>query len=182
MLKEILISDGLIKHRDIIRLMKTAFPRNEQVPYLLLRLLTLHKDVHLRTFAEESQLCGIVYTIEDDKYIFVLYLAVVDQFRAKGYGSQILQWLKANTTKVIVLNVESTETSAPNALQREKRIAFYKRNGITDTNHTFAEGGERYTVLSSDCTRFNAREYEKLMKRFSLGLCRRKIYDINDKV
>ena len=31
------------------------------------------------------------YTSENEKYIFVLYLAVNDQIRSKGQGSQILQ-------------------------------------------------------------------------------------------
>lgn len=62
-----------------------------------------------------------------NKYVFVLYLAVNDRIRSKGYGTKILDWLKQNTEKIIVLNVEAINSSAKNALQREKRISFYNR-------------------------------------------------------
>ena len=73
--------------------MKTAFPQNEQVPMWLLRALAFRK-----------KFCGVVYTADDNKYIFVLYLAVNDLIRSKGYGTKILDWLKQNTEKIIVLN------------------------------------------------------------------------------
>ena len=63
-------------------------------------------SVNFRAFYENEQFCGVLYTTEDNKYIFVLYLAANDQIRSKGYGTKILDCLKQNTEKVIVLNVE----------------------------------------------------------------------------
>ena len=33
----------------------------------------------IRAFYEDEQFCGVLYTVEDNKYIIVLYLAVNDQ-------------------------------------------------------------------------------------------------------
>lgn len=110
--------------------MRTAFPPNEQIPMWLLRVLAFRKNVNFRVFYDDDQFCGVLYTAEDNKYIFVFYLAVNDRIRSKGYGTKILDWLKQNTEKIIVLNVEAINPSAENALQREKRISFgtYKKH------------------------------------------------------
>lgn len=115
MLVDKTFSRKLNEYKDVCRLMRTAFPQNEQIPMWLLRVLAFRKNVNFRVFYEDDQLCGILYTAENDKYIFVLYLAVNDQIRSKGYGTKILDWLKQSTGKIIVLNVESLDPSAENA-------------------------------------------------------------------
>ncbi len=88
----------------------------------LLSVLAFRKSVNFKAFYDDDQFCGVLYTAEDNKYIFVLYLAVNDLIRSNGYGTKILDWLKENTEKIIVLNVESLNPSAPNALQRENEL------------------------------------------------------------
>ena len=165
----------MYEYKDVCRLMRTAFPQNEQIPMWLLRMLAFRKNVNFRVFYEEEQFCGILYTVENDKYIFVLYLAVNDRIRSKGYGTKILDWLKQNTDKIIVLNVEARNPSAENALQREKRISFYYRNGIFDTGCRFIDAGETYSVLASDMDHFDPKEYEMLLSRFSFGTYKKHI-------
>lgn len=174
-IREEKVTPKLPEYSFICHLVKTAFLRNEQFPLWVLRLLALRERGNFRAFYDGEQFCGILYTAENDKYIFVLYLAVNDKIRSKGYGSQILQWLKGITSKIIVLNVEATNLSAVNSLQREKRIAFYQKNGITDTGYTFVDAEEKYSVLSSDSERFDVQEYGALLKWFSLGVYRKNI-------
>ena len=112
MLVDKIFSRKLYEYKDVYCLMRTAFPRNEQIPMWLLRVLALRKSVNFRAFYEDEQFCGVLYTVENNKYIFVLYLAVNDQIRSKGYGTKILGWLKQNTEKIIVLNAESLNLSA----------------------------------------------------------------------
>lgn len=158
------VTPKLSEYSSIRNLMSKAFPPNEQFPLWLLRLLAVRKGVDFRAFFDEEQFCGILYTAENEHYIFVLYLAVNDNIRSKGYGSRILQWLKANTSKAVVLNVEAVNGSAANIKQREKRIEFYRKNGITDTGYSFADKGETYAVLSSECEHFSIKEYGSLLK------------------
>lgn len=174
-IREEKVTSKLAEYPFICHLMKTAFPRNEQFPLWVLRLLALREKVNFRAFYDGEQFCGVLYTAENNKYVFVLYLAVNDEIRSKGYGSQILQWLKSVTSKIIVLNVEAIDPSAENSLQREKRIAFYRRNGITDTGYTFVDEKERYSILSSDSKRFDVQEYSALLKWFSLGVYKKNI-------
>ena len=175
MLVDKTFSGKLHEYKDVCRLMRTAFPRNEQIPMWLMRALAFRKSVNFSVFYEDDQFCGVLYTAEDNKYIFVLYLAVNDRIRSKGYGTKILDWLKQNTEKIIVLNVESLDPSAENALQREKRISFYSRNGIFDTGCRFVDGGETYSVLASDIEYFDPREYEMFLRSFSFGTYKKHI-------
>lgn len=175
MLVEKTLTRKMHEYNDVCRLMRSAFPQNEQIPMWLLRLLAFRKSVKFRVFYEDEQFCGILYTAENDKYLFVLYLAVNDRIRSKGHGTKILDWLKQNTEKIIVLNVEALDPSAENALQREKRISFYSRNGVFDTGCRFVDEGENYYVLATDIDHFDSKEYEMLLSRFSFGTYRKHI-------
>lgn len=146
------------------------------MPIWLLKLLAWQRGVNFNAYYEECCLCGISYTVENKTMVFVFYLAVNDSIRSKGYGSRILQYVKEHTEgKNIVLNVEAIKPNVPNIEQRKNRIRFYQKNGIEDTGYTFADGGEVYSVLSSDPAHFQPKEYERLLKKFSLGLYRKKI-------
>ena len=113
------VSRKMNEYKDMRRLMKTAYPRNELIPLWVLNILALRKSINFRAFYEDERFCGIMHTAENDKYIYVLYLAVNDRIRSKGYGSKMLDWLKSDTDKIIVLDVESIDPSAENAQQRE---------------------------------------------------------------
>lgn len=65
--------------------------------------------------------------------------------------------------------------TAENALQREKRLSFYSRNGVFDTGCRFVDEGEKYSVLASDIESFDPREYEMLLSKFSFGMYKKHI-------
>ena len=167
------VSRKMNEYNDVHRLMRTAFPWNEQVLLWILSILALRKSVNFRAFYDDDeQFCGIMYTTENDKYIYVLYLAVNDRIRSKGYGTKMLNWLKSDTDKIIVLDVESIDPSAENAQQRERRVSFYNRNGIFHAGCKFTDWGETYSVMTSDVEGFDAKEFESLRSSFSFGTCK----------
>lgn len=174
-LKILSVSSKIPQYNEVLRLMRTAFPSNEQMPVWFLKLLALRKAVKFNAFYDGNSLCGILYTVENEDMVFILYLAVNERIRSKGYGSLILQYVKEHSEgKNIVLNVEAIKPNVANIEQREKRISFYEKNGIKDTGYTFVDGGEVYSVLSSDLIHFQAQKYEQLLKKFSFGLYRKK--------
>ena len=56
-------SRKLNEYKDACRLMRTAFPKNEQIPILLLRVLALRKSVNFRIFYDDGQFCGVLHFI-----------------------------------------------------------------------------------------------------------------------
>ncbi len=135
--------------QEIEALKMRAFPPIEQVPTWLLLLLALRKSVNYRAFYDEEQFCGLLYTAETDKMIFVLFLAVNDKLRSKGYGTAILSWLKENTGKEIALNIENPYEEADNREQRLRRKEFYLRNGFYLTGYQHIEKRDGYLILST---------------------------------
>ena len=106
MLVDKTFSRKLYEYKDACYLMRTAFPSNEQIPMWLLRVLAFRKNVNFRAFYDDDQFCGVLYTAEDNKYIFVFYLAVNDRIRSKGYGTKILDWLNQNTEFLFIIRKE----------------------------------------------------------------------------
>jgi hypothetical protein len=148
-----------------------AFPRREQIPFSVLRLMAHRKGINFLAFYEEDELCGMTYLVRDQWTVFVLFLAIDGRKRDRGYGTRILRWLKSRFPDCeIVLEIEPLdEEQAPNHMQRKKRMEFYERSGIRDTGWEVYEGDVRYWLLSSEGRDFDPYEFRKLNRWFSLG-------------
>ena len=150
--------------REITHLLKSAFPKKEQTSVFLLLLGTLRKNTHFTAFYNEDKFAGLLYTIENARCYFILYLAVNPKMRSGGIGGEILNYayLQAGN-RIIVLNVEPLDSAAVNREQRERRIAFYGRHGICETGYGFLSDGVAYSVLTSNLQAFNPDEYAKML-------------------
>ena len=150
--------------REITQLLKSAFPKKEQTPMFLLLLGALRKNTHFTAFYDADKFVGLLYTIKDDRYYFILYLAVNSEMRSCGIGGEILNYAYAQAgDKIIVLNVEPLDSAADNHEQRERRIAFYARHGIYETGYGFSSDGIKYSVLASDTEAFAPKAYSDML-------------------
>ena len=155
---------------EITRLLKSAFPKKEQTPMFLLLLGALRKGTRFTAFYNEDTFAGLLYTIENDRYYFILYLAVNSEMRSGGIGGGILDHAYEHAgDKIIVLNVEPPDPAADNREQRERRIAFYARHGICETGYGFTMDGVAYSVLASDTEAFDPKAYSDMLGGISLG-------------
>ena len=149
---------------EITRLLKSAFPKKEQTPMFLLLLGALRKNTHFTAFYYKDKFIGLLYTIENDRYYFILYLAVNPEMRSCGIGGEILDYAYAQAgDRNIVLNVEPLDSAADNIEQRKRRIAFYARHGILETGYGFAMDGVPYSVLASDTKKFTPKAYSDML-------------------
>ena len=148
----------------ITRLLKSAFPKKEQTPVFLLLLGALRKGTHFTAFYAENKFAGLLYTIENNRYYFILYLAVNPEMRSGGIGGEILDYAYTQAgDKIIVLNVEPLDSATDNSEQRERRIAFYARHSIVETGYGFSMDGVPYSVLASNLSAFSPDEYAKML-------------------
>ena len=150
--------------REITCLLKSAFPKEEQTSVLLLLLGTLRRNTHFTAFYVEDRFAGLLYTIEKERYYFILYLAVNPEMRSGGIGGRILDYAyKQAGNKIIVLNVETIDPDADNNEQRKRRVTFYARHGICETGYGFSMDGVSYSVLASNLLAFDPDEYSKML-------------------
>lgn len=144
-----------------------AFPKEERLPWWLLRLNALRKGIDITGWTEEDQLRGITVSVTEGGLHFLLFFAIHPQCRNKGYGSAILEALKAQH-ETVVLNVEPLVPDAPNLSQRQRRFGFYRRCGFWDTGYHVWEVGGMFRVLSTR-EALDVPAYKKIFRKLTLG-------------
>lgn len=164
------VSRNLKEYKEIKSLICRAFPENEQFPMWLLNLWALRKSIDFFAYYDGDTFCGISYTVSSDELVFVLYLAVNDKIRSKGYGSAILQCIKERFPNItIALNIEPLDIKSDNYAQRIKRFEFYVKNGFTDTRCQIIDSSGNYQILATSEI-FSIEKYKSAIKQLSFGL------------
>jgi len=164
------VTRRLPEFAEICKLMKTAFPKDELISLSMWRILAFRKNICFSAVYDAQKFIGIVYTAENEKYMYIPFLAICESERNKGYGSQILKWLKDQYQKTLVLHIEPLDPSAENYEQRVRRADFYHRNEIKDTYYRFNFLSVPFAVYSSDCDNFDVSIHNGLMRWFSFNL------------
>lgn len=159
------LSPALAKEARAIYL--EAFPKEERLPWWLLRLNALRQGIDITGWTEAGQLRGITVSVTEGTLHFLLFFAIHPLCRGNGYGSAILEALKAQH-ETVVLNVEPLVPDAPNLSQRQRRFGFYRRCGFRDTGYHVWEVGGMFRVLSTKET-LDVPAYKQIFRKLTLG-------------
>ena len=163
------VTRKLKDYRAIAELMRTAFPPEERIPLWVLTILSKKRNVNFNAWYDDGNLCGLTYTIESAKMVFLLYFAVQEQLRSQGYGSRIIEEVKMLVGKrEIILNVEKPDEQAENNAQRIRRITFYERNGFYKSDFALRIEGTDYLVLSTNIVP-DKKEFRDIITRYRIG-------------
>lgn len=163
------------KLKEAKKLYREAFPKEERLPWWVLRLMTAPKGVALTAYERNDEFLGFTHSTATEDILFIMFFAVRGDLRGKGCGSAILEHIKqTNPGKAIVLNVEPLDDNADNAAQRASRMRFYQKNGFFDTGYDVAEVGGVFRVLSTDPV-LDVEAYLRVFGRLSLGFWRPEI-------
>ena len=144
-----------------------AFPKEERLPWWLLRLNALRRGIDITGWTENGQLRGITISVTEGGLHFLLFFAIHPQCRGRGYGSAILEALK-DQYDTVVLNVEPLVPDAPNLPQRQQRFRFYNRCGFRDTGWHVWEVGGMFRVLSTK-EALDVPAYKQIFRKLTLG-------------
>lgn len=162
------------------QLYHSSFPKYEQMPWWLLRLLSLGRDIGVDGYYAGWELCGFTFSAATEQVLFVLFLAVSEEHRGQGFGSAILGKLKADYPgRAIVLNVELPDPEADNYQQRLRRMRFYRKNGFFDTGYDIDEVGGTFRVLSTQA-QLDVAAYLQVFGKLSFGFWKPYIRKGND--
>lgn len=154
--------------RKMRNLYRVSFPKEERLPWWILRLNACRDGIDLTAWLDGDVFCGFTSSVTVEGLHFVLFLAVEPELHSKGYGSAILQELR-RSYDCVVLNVETLDPSAPNYPQRQRRFAFYQRNGFVDTGYHVWEVGGMFRVLSTKEV-LDVPHYKRIFKKLTFGL------------
>ena len=157
------------------KLYHEAFPKEEQLPWWVLRFMTVLNGVELSAFYDGAEFCGLTHTTVTEDTVYIMFLAVNERLRNRGYGSAILEQIKQmHSDKAIILNVEPPDDQAKNAEQRVKRICFYEQNGFYDTGYNSTEVGGIFRVLSTE-PELDIKAYLRVFRKLSFGFWQPKV-------
>ena len=155
--------------KGLKKIYKEAFPREEKIPFWMLKLLARRGRGEFYGVYDQKELAGLVYNVYYKDIIYISYLAVDDEKRGSGYGSRILQTIqKKFSSSRIFLCIEEMDPGAENYEQRVRRKAFYESNGFKMLPFQVREGVVMYDAMcvadrEPEITR---EECDKLMKHY----------------
>ena len=127
----------LISHPDgatlskIKRLYRTAFPRNERKPFAVIWEKSRSGQMELLA-VEQDGFCGLVITILYKDIVLLDYFAIEPSCRGNGIGTAVLALLQERyPDKRLLLEIEDPTLPCDNREERERRLRFYQRNGMS---------------------------------------------------
>ena len=134
---------------NVMALYLRAFPANERRPLdTLLRDETGAGEVFAACEGDCFVGLAILLTWRDITHI--LYFAVTEELRGRGYGGEILRGISdLHPGHRVIADLEEPFDGAANRQQRERRMAFYARNGFGPTEIRYTWRDERYIILST---------------------------------
>ncbi len=135
------------------RLYLTAFPKIERHPVRELFEASSAGKAEFLALTEDGRFIGLAYMIVRGRAAFLLYFAVKDRLRNRGFGSRCLKAIQERYSgRDVVLLIESLHEKCDNLGIRTRRKGFYLRNGFHDSGliQSSAGGEANYDILSTN--------------------------------
>ncbi len=117
---------------EVWNLYQQSFSEGEKIPRKNLER-ALGNGALLDMFTD-GRFIGFIFGFRDGDRIFFIYFATVPEVRGKGYGGRMLEMFRAahkGTRSFLV--TEPPDPDAEDNGIRERRKAFYRRNGCRET-------------------------------------------------
>lgn len=137
------------------RLYEASFPPNERRSFPEL-FDDFHGACEVMAALEGNRFAGMAVLLTYEDITHILYIAVEEALRSRGYGSRMLDLIRKHYPgQKIIADLERPEENAQNEPQRESRVAFYRKNGYRFTGIDYRWEGEDYCIMSNggDVTR-----------------------------
>lgn len=141
----------------------SAFPKEERPPFFMMKRGVKKANGDLLIVRDGEKFVGFAYLMAGKRAAYLFFLAISDDCRNKGYGSEVLAGLKeAYPDKSIFLAREMLDESAENYTDRVRRHGFYLRNGFIDLVVKIKEGSVIYDVMGTGAV--EPSDYEEIMR------------------
>ncbi len=149
-------------------LAKEAFPPKEYLaPSSLIEMANVD-DFNFNALIDNNKFIGFMVTKIHKNLCYLFFLAIANEYRSKGYGSQAIQLLKKEyPDKIQVVDFEMLDKSSNNYEQRKKRREFYLKNGYKETGLFLSYLGIDYEVFSMS-DKFNEKIFKDMMSKMNI--------------
>ena len=80
-----------LRSSDVKQIYFDTFPKKERMPFPMMVAMSKLWKTDFFSFYDGDTLCGFIYLAHNRNIIFVMFFAVDEKLRSKGYGKQMLQ-------------------------------------------------------------------------------------------
>ena len=169
-----------LSSKNVKQIYFESFPKSERMPFPMMVAMSKLWNTQFLSFYDNDVLCGFVYFATNRKLVFVMFFAVDEKLRSKGYGSAILQEIHNRyPNKKIVISIEPCEIGVPDLEIRKRRKAFYLRNGYKETGYMLKLNGavQEIIIIGGD---FIKKEFRTFFALYSNGTMWPRIWSIEN--
>lgn len=132
------------------RINNEAFPDYERMSKEETFALAADTDTDVLGIYSEEKMVGFAVLLKNEECAYLYYIAIDRNMRSKGYGGETLKSIIEMYPQLqIILDFEEIDTDAENIAQRQRRKAFYLKNGFRETGRFTLLNGYRFEVVCS---------------------------------
>lgn len=143
--------EGRAYEERVFALYEEAFPPEEKKPRAMMEALSAAGKMEILAIVEKGEFVGLAVDIFSPEAAILDYFAIVPKKRSGGYGSRAVQMLvKRRQGQIYIFEIERPNPAAENARDRERRKAFYLRNGLEETFLYAKVYGTDFELLTLD--------------------------------
>lgn len=158
--------DLLSVPEEVAALYERAFPANERNTFESMQQ-RFGDACELLVFEQDGQFIGFVLLLTCFDLTHILYLAVDEPLRGRGYGAQALEAIRRHRpAERIIADLEDIDPAAPNNAERERRMQFYRRGGYEASDVRYIWRGEKYVMFVCGGA-LDGDEFEAFWQHFS---------------
>ncbi|QSX04654.1 GNAT family N-acetyltransferase [Sedimentibacter sp. zth1] len=156
----------------------SSFLKEDRMPFWLMLIMAKMKNTEFISFHDKQTLCGFVYMATIKNLTFIMFLAVDENIRSKGYGSRILEKIQSlHTDNKIIISIERCVKDAKDIKQRLRRKKFYANNGYIETGYLVELANKKQEILIKN-GQFDEDEFYLFFKKYSNGTMKPKLWRI----
>lgn len=153
--------------QKIKEIYESSFRKEDRMPFLLMLIMSYLNNTLFASFRDGDTVCGFVYMATIKKITFVMFFAVDENIRSKGYGSCILNQIQSlYPDNKIIITIERCDGNIKNFDERLHRRKFYLNNGYIQTGYMVKLGNQEQEILIKNGA-FNKREFILFFLRYS---------------
>ena len=161
--------------KELRRLYDASFPDDERIPFDRV-LSSLSQDRVMKAYYDENDLVGLTVVFLCDDLAYLSYICVEENIRHKGYGSQIIEYIKEEYKDYrIVLDIEEIIKDSDNYIERVKRKEFYLNNGFKESGVFYYFYHVNYELLVWNGEIFKE-DWQKIIEKHWGKIAKKAIY------
>ena len=138
------------RKNEIKNIYTSSFDKKDRMPFFMMIAMSFLWNTEFFAFYDGDILCGFIYMATIHRMSFVMFFAVDEKLRSKGYGSSILKIIQMMYPKnKIIITIEPCDADVEDVELRIRRKNFYMRNGYKETGYFIKLGKEQEIIINN---------------------------------